>query len=167
MSATRVPGVRGAARKAVGAAAWGQVYGRAQAALPSFLREQNVTARVRRFAERFPPLALARRAWAGGKSLLLRGSRFALPFFLAGWGCAVQAGRLAARDTPRVLLYLLPLKWAEVVPEPSAWLVGRARRAYQRLLVEPVKGRVGQAAREGAARAGWSKRDGARDQERR
>lgn len=94
VSATRVPGVRGAARKAVGAAAWGQVYGRAQAALPSFLREQNVTARVRRFAERFPPLALARRAWAGGKSLLLRGSRFALPFFLAGWGCAVQAGRL-------------------------------------------------------------------------
>ena len=63
-----------------------------------------------------------------------------MPFFFAAWGCAVQSGRLAlVRDAPRALVYLMPLYWVEVVPEPASWVAAQAKRAYGALLIAPVK----------------------------
>ena len=138
--ATQVPGVRGTARGLVSKVLDGQLESFAQAALPPRLRERNVTASAGATARALAPFRALVTLYREASALLARSARWALPFFFAVWGCAVQTGQLAlVRDAPRALVYLLPLKWAEVVPEPANWVAKQAKQAYAALLVSPVK----------------------------
>jgi hypothetical protein len=121
------------------------------------MRETNVTKRVRSVAKTWPPLALAARLRAAAAAHLKRSGRWLLPFFFAAWGCAVQGGQLKLlRDAPRVLVYLLPLKWGQLVPEPSDVVVKRTKRAYAKAN-RAVKSALGGGAKRVAKAVGVAK----------
>ena len=60
------------------------------------------------------------------------------------------------RDAPRVLIYLLPLKWGQLVPDPSDVVVRRTKRAYAKAN-GAVKRVVGRSAKRVVAAAGIAK----------
>ena len=139
-AATQTPLVQGTARPLVGKSVDASISQRIQATLPAFLRERNITGRVRRLAEGVPPFQLAVSTWTAGKRWLMRSARWALPYFFAGWGCAVQCGQLRLfGDAPRVLVLLIPLKWGQLVPEPMPWLLAKTKDVYRATVGEPIK----------------------------
>lgn len=139
-AATQAPFVHGAATQAVAKAVDGQLDSRFQQALPGVLRERNVTSRVTLRAASVGVFNRTRAAWAAGRTALIRSWRSTLPLFVAVWGAAVQGGKLALlRDAPRVLVWLLPLKWGDAVPEPMALLSRKTRDLYRGLVSSPVK----------------------------
>ena len=145
---TVTPKVHRPARRVVAKVVDGQFDSRLQGVLPAPLRQANVTAHVRARALALRPFRVLVRAYHEATALLCRSVRWALPLFFAAWGCAVQTGRLAlVRDAPSVLVYLLPLQWGHVVPEPTSWVVAQTNKGYSKLLSGRVKRVVARGAR--------------------